>query len=121
MVQQLLWIEILLKGTTGLILLIAPCLFAKSLGLPAIGAPFWPRLVGSLLCGLAGAVILTAWLGRSNATGLAGLAAMNVTVGVIIIAQLAVGSDPLPRRGRVLLWMAAIILCTLSAVEIAWA
>lgn len=120
MVEQILWLEIVLKGAAGLVLLVLPGTFGRLVGLPA-GAPVWPRLLGSVLIGMAAAVALGAWLGRKDGLGIGGLAAVNLAIVVFIAAQLAVGADGLPRRGRALLWLAAAGLALLGLVEIAWA
>ena len=51
MVEQLLWVEMLLKLAAGLVLLIAPTTTAAVLGLPRPGSGFWPRLLGATLVG----------------------------------------------------------------------
>ena len=53
MFHQLLWIEILSKGAVGVLLLVAPRILARALGLPPAAEPFWPRCFGGVLAGLA--------------------------------------------------------------------
>jgi hypothetical protein len=121
MVEQLLWLEIVLKGATGLVLLVLPRTFARLTGMPAAGATVWPRLLGSVLVGMAAAIALGAWIGRADGLGIGGLAAINLAIVVFIAAQLSVGGDGLARRGRALLWLVAAGLALLGLVEIAWA
>ena len=120
MLQQLLWLEIILKGGTGLALLMAPKIVAKTLGLPPVGSAFWPRALGSVLLGTALAVLLGAWLARTNGLGLAGAATINMAAAVSIISELSVGTTGMARRGRWFLWLLAAVLLILSLVEIAW-
>ena len=58
MMQQLLWTEVLLKGGAGLMLAAMPGSVASTLGMPAAGSGFWPRLAGALLLGIACALLL---------------------------------------------------------------
>ena len=120
MVQQLLWLEIILKGGTGLALLLAPSPLARLIGLPPVGAPFWPRALGSVLVGMAVAAAFGVGLGRSNGLGLAGAAVVNVAAAVFIVAELTIGAPGLARRGRLFLWLLAGVLAILSLVELAW-
>jgi hypothetical protein len=121
MVEQLLWLEIILKGSVGVALLVAPRTLSRLLGTAPAASPVWARLLGSVLAGMAVAVVLGIWLKRPDGLGLAGLAAINLTVVVVIAAQLSSGGYGLARRGRALLWLAAAALSLLSLVEIAWA
>jgi hypothetical protein len=118
--QQLLWLEIILKGGTGLALLVMPKAVTRVLGLPPFGSPFWPRALGSVLLGAAIAILLGAWLARSNGLGLAGAATINVAAAVLIISELTVGAPGLARRGRWFLWLLVAVLLGVSLVEIAW-
>lgn len=120
MLQHLLWLEVILKGGTGLVLVVAPTATTRLLGLPTAGAAFWPRALGIVLVGLAIAVSLGAGLGRTNGLGLAGAAWVNVAALVFIVAELTVGGTGLAGRGRVFLWMLAGVLAILSIVELAW-
>ena len=120
MIQQLLWLEIILKGGTGLALLLAPSHLARLIGLPPVGAPFWPRALGSVLVGLAIAAAFGVGLGRANGLGLAGAAVVNVAALVFIVAELTIGAPGLARRGRLFLWLLVGVLAILSLVELAW-
>jgi len=118
--QQLLWLEIILKGGTGLALLLIPKAVTRVLGLPPFGSSFWPRALGSVLLGAAIAILLGAWLARANGLGLAGAATINVAAAVLVISELTVGTAGLARRGRWFLWLLVAVLLLLSLVEIAW-
>ena len=121
MVQQLLWIEIVLKGAVGLLLVIAPKLTARVFGLPAVTAAFWPRLAGSTLLGIAAAILISAWLGKPAAITLPALVAINFASAIVLVAELSVGTAAPARRGRVLLWLVALLLAGLGTTELAYA
>jgi hypothetical protein len=119
MSEQLLWIEACLKLAGGLALTVAPRTLARLLGLPSADQPFWPRLLGALLIGLAAASLLEARM--QGGLGLAGSIAINLAGAAMIGALLILGRAGNTRRGRLLLWLIAGALVVLGLVEIAHA
>jgi hypothetical protein len=119
MSEQLLWIEACLKLAGGLALTVAPRTLARLLGLPSADQPFWPRLLGALLIGLAAASLLEARM--QGGLGLAGSIAVNLAGAAMIGALLILGRAGNTRRGRLLLWLIAGALVVLGLVEIAYA
>jgi hypothetical protein len=117
MSEQLLWIEACLKLAGGLTLTVAPRTLARLLGLPSADQPFWPRLLGALLIGLAAASLLEARM--QGGLGLAGSIAVNLAGATMIGALLILGRAGNTRRGRLLLWLIAGALIVLGLVEIA--
>jgi hypothetical protein len=118
--QQLLWLETLLKLAAGSALLVVPLTTISILGLPP-AASFWPRLVGVALIGIAGALYIEgAWDG-SRGLGLAGLIVINVLSAAALATAAFFGAGSLPRRGALALWMAAVLLFVLALFEIAHA
>ena len=119
MSEQLLWIEACLKLGSGLVLIVAPRTLARLLGLPSADQPFWPRLLGALLIGLAVASLLEVRM--QGGLGLGGSIAVNLAAGAMIGALLILGRAGKTKRGRFLLWLTAVALIVLSLVEIAYA
>jgi hypothetical protein len=121
MTHQLLWIETLLKLAGGLILLFLPITAARTIGLPHGNIGLWPRLVGALLIGIAGALYLEgvklSQL-RHGGLGLGGMALINLTVIFSIGAFLAVDLVKTV-LARLVLWMLMIALTILSVLELA--
>jgi hypothetical protein len=93
MVDELIWLEMLLKGIAGGMLLTAPTMTAAIAGWPRPGAAFWPRLLGALLIGIVAAFLLATAILQPAAT----------------------------RRGRLLTWLLTAGLFLLSLIEIALA
>lgn len=119
MVHTLFWIEIALKGSVGLLLLLIPGIVIRTFGLPAAPNGFWPRIAGALLTGLALATLIQGSLKGVSGLGLAGSIAINIVGAVTIASILIVGGGPPARRGRVLLWALVIALVLLSLFELA--
>jgi hypothetical protein len=114
-VHQLLWLETLLKLAGGTALVLFPLTSIKVLGLPAAASSFWPRLLGAVLIGLAGATFIEgAWEG-SRGLGLAGLIVINVVLAALF------GGGAQTRRGAFALGALVVLLFVLALVEIAHA
>jgi len=119
MAHQLLWIETLLKLSGGLVLLLLPLTSARVLGLPVSTSGFWPRMLGALLVGLAGATFIEGSTSASKGLGLAGMMIINLVGAGTLIALLVLGRAAATGRGRALLWVLAVLLVVLSLFEIA--
>jgi len=117
-VQQLLWLETLLKLTPGLLLALTPLTSLRVLGLPRPDTGFWPRLCGALLVGIAGALFLEG-TSRGHGLGLAGCIIINLCGATVLATLLVLDRGPTSTRGRVVVWALVCALVTLSVVEIA--
>ena len=118
-VQQLLWIETLLKLTGGLVLMLLPLTTIRVLGLQRTDGGFWPRLLGAVLLGLAAASYVEGATPGSRGLGLAGSVLINLSGAGMLIVLLALDRASPSSRGRLLLWIVAVLLVALSFVEIA--
>lgn len=116
--QQLLWLETLLKFTAGVLLALAPLTTLRILGLPRADTGFWPRLVGILLLGLAGALFLEG-TSRGHGLGLAGVVIVNLAGASLLATLLVLESGPTSARGRTAVWAVVCALVSLSVLEIA--
>jgi hypothetical protein len=118
-VQQLLWIETLLKLSAGLALVLVPLSTIKLLGLPPTGSGFWPRLLGALLIGIAGALFLEGSVPGSRGLGLAGCLIVNFCAVSMMGTLLVLEAGPPSARGRAVMWTIVVLLVWLSVLEIA--
>ena len=118
MVQQLLWIEVLLKLAGGVTFALFPLTAAKVLGLPAGGSGFWPRLLGAMLIGLAGAAFIEGRATGAGGLGMAGAVVINLVAAGMLVALLVFQRAAVTWRGKALLWMLAAALVVLGLVEI---
>ena len=117
--QQSLWIEFLLNFFGGLALVVAPLTTIRVLGLPPVPTGFWPRLVGTLLLGISGALFLEGSVPGSRGLGLAGCLIVNFSAVSIMAAMLVLEAGPPSARGRAFLWALIVLLLWLSALEFA--
>ncbi|MGE8942877.1 hypothetical protein ACO2I3_13260 [Leptospira interrogans] len=118
MAQQLLWIEIVLRLIAGVILLILPLVAARVLGLPLPQATLWPRLIGGLMIGMAGAVFLEGSAMSSRGLGLGGLVIINLATAATLAALLVLERASQTKRGRIFLWSLVVSLVGFSLLEL---
>lgn len=115
--QQLLWIETLLKFFPGVLLTIAPLMMSRALGLPRPDSGFWPRVCGALLTGIAAALFLEG-TSAGHGLGLAGVVVINLCGAAVLATMLVLDRGPSSRRGRMAVWLTVCALVTLSVIEI---
>jgi hypothetical protein len=121
MVQQLLWIETLIKLAAGLTLIIVPRGTARLLGLPPADERFWPRLLGAVLIGIAAGALIEARLGSGRGISLGGCIAINLAGAAMLGGLLIPSRTGLTVRGRWFLWALCGVLVLLALIEIAYA
>lgn len=119
MAQQLLWIETVLRFGAGAVLLVLPLTAARILGLPVPQALLWPRLLGALLVGMAAATLLEGGVPDARGLGPGGLLLINLATAGTLVALLVLERASQTRRGKLFLWLVAIVLVALSLLEIA--
>jgi hypothetical protein len=118
-VQQLLWLETLLKFGAGLPLALVPLSTLRLLGLPRPEQGFWPRLCGILLLGLAAATFIEGRAAGSGGLGLAGCIIINLCGAAMLSTLLVMDRGPSAARGRFIVWAVIVVLVVLSLFEIA--
>lgn len=118
--QQLLWFEVFLKAAAGLTLLIAPLTAISIAGVHRPESGFWPRLLGGVILGIAGAVYVTlSFPDARGGLGPAGLIPINLAAAAAMIAPLIMGTAAPSRRGKAFILVNALVLLTLAFLEIA--
>ena len=118
--QQILWLDVMLKAAVGGVLLVAPLMTCSLAGLERPATPFWPRLVGGLVLGIAGAAFVALRLPDARGgLGAAGLIAINLGTAAAILVPLILGSAAPTRRGQVIVVVNLMVLLVLAFAEIA--
>jgi len=123
MVDQLLWLETLLKGSIGLIMMVAPITAAKIAGLPHNNSAFWARLFGASLIGIAAAFAIEGYAQVNAAItarglGLGGAVVINLITILSLLGTL-IFKGVASRRGLLLIWLLTALLAFLMLLEIA--
>ena len=96
--------------------LLFPRPLVEFLGLPAAESTVYPSLFGALLVGIGVALLLQRF--RGQGLGLAGAVSINLCFGAALLIWLAAGELSMPLRGHLLLWVLAVVLFAISAVEL---
>lgn len=116
--DQLLWIETLVKGLAGLGLFLAPTTIIRAFALPASLTPFWPRLLGSLLLAIAVVTFLTGAKLLNDGLGLGALAIFNLIACTFLGGHLFFARAEQARRARALMTLVTITLGALAVAEL---
>jgi len=116
--QQILWIETLVKLASGVVLCLAPATAIRLMGLAPASSPFWPRLTGALLLGLAAATFIEGAWPSAGGLGPAGCASVNLAAAATIAFLNGLGTAAPTRRGAVALWLVTGGLVLLALFEI---
>lgn len=120
--DQLLWIETILKGSIGLIMIFLPITAARIAGFPHGNTSFWPRLFGAALLGIAGAFAVEGYNVAGGAIeakglGLGGAVTINLTAILSLFGTL-IFAGVTTRRGKILIWLMILLLLFLTLFEI---
>lgn len=123
MADQLLWIETLIKGSIGLIMLCLPVTAAKVAGLPHGNNAFWARMFGVALIGVAAAFALEGYSQinhnvSARGLGLGGAIVIN-TITILGLIGAITFRGVTSRRGLLLIWILSLFLIFLTLFEIA--
>jgi hypothetical protein len=116
-------LDALVNFALGILLLLVipfPEQITAFLGVPKIAQAFYPSLFGAVLCGIGMAL----WLESSRehpqqlvGLGLGGAITINLCGGLLLVGWLLFGNLQLPLRGLVFLWIIAVSLVSMSAIE----
>ncbi|MFT3730728.1 MAG: ABC transporter permease [Hyphomicrobium sp.] len=118
--ERILWAEIAIKSTLGLILLLAPLLASSLAGIQRPNTGFWPRLTGALTL----AVAVSIWIGlhfpdARGSIGPAALVPINLISATTLLTTLVLGAAAETRRGKLVVAAGAVVLLALGFLEIA--
>lgn len=93
---------------------------AHRLGVPYTDVKFYPTILGAVLIGIAIALMIEACRKPTcpMGLGLGGAIAINLSGGSMLLFWLLSGMLNLPLRGLVFLWVLAVMLVGISALEL---
>ncbi|MBN1147521.1 MAG: HD domain-containing protein [Anaerolineales bacterium] len=116
----LLFIDALLNLALGALLLFLPLELISALGIPIPESTFYVTLLGAVLFGVGLALLVERFRSALGLTGLGLTGAMliKVCVATALILWLVYGNLDIPRNGQIVLWGLAIILATLTILDI---
>ena len=120
-VRRLLAVDAAVNLALGAALFLAPAGTLDVLGLPRTATAFYPTVLGGVVFGIGLALLAEYRLGSTgvHGLGLAGAIAINGCGGAVLLGWLVLGDLQLPLRGRLVLWLVALLVLGIGALELA--
>ena len=115
--RTLLLVDATINLVLGVLLLFYPSGLVEALGLPVLDSAFYPSVLGGVLFGI-GLALLVAWRGGRHGLGLDGAIAINLCGAGAVAAWLLVAPEVFSPRGRVTLWVVAVLVIGIGLVEL---
>ena len=117
--SRTLIIDAYVNYALGILCILYPFV-AETLGVPVVENSFYPAMLGGVLIGIGIALTIEYYSRQAQIVGLGlvGAVAINLSGAAVLILWLIFGELIIPLRGQVFLWLLAIILVGISAVEL---
>jgi hypothetical protein len=84
--------------------------------MPPVATNFFPNVLGGVLVGIALALLI-AWHGGRHGLGFDGAIAINLCGAGVVAGWLALSPETFPPRGRITLWIIALLVLGIGLVE----
>lgn len=113
-------IDAIINFILGIVLIVYPIQFIRFLGIPEAMSPFYPSLLGAVLCGIALALVIEYYRLPTGLVGLGlgGAVVINICGACILIVMMVRHLVHMPLQGYLFLWILVIALIFLSAIEL---
>ena len=124
MKDRLLILDASINLILGLLLLLVmpfPTQITAWFGVPPVEQAFYPSILGAVLVGIGLSLLIESQRATAKqpaGLGLAGAIAINLCGGLALLGWLVFGSLDLPLRGKIFLWLLALLLVVISGVEL---
>jgi hypothetical protein len=115
--RPLLLADAIVNLLLGVLLLLYPQWLAAALGMPPVATNFFPNVLGGVLFGI-GFALLIAYRGGAQGLGLDGAIAINLCGAGVVAGWLIVAAEAIPPRGRMSLWIIALLVIGIGIVEL---
>lgn len=117
MKHLVLIIDAIINFVLGIFLIIYPIQLIRFLGIPEAISPFYPSVLGAVLCGIALALVIEYY--RSPAgLGLGGAVVINICGAFILIVMMVRHAVHMPFQGYLFLWILVVVLIFVSVIEL---
>lgn len=116
----LLIIDGLVNLILGALLLLVPVGIIRFLGLPLTNTHFYPSILGAVLFGI-GVALFIELAGnpkKIRGLGLGGAIVINMIGSFVLIGWLIFGNLVVPLKGRIILWIIAVVVFSIGIVEL---
>ncbi len=118
--QILLVVDAIINFALGILLIVFPKDFLVILGAPIPSNTFYARILGAVLLGIGLALLLERFQDRNRMAGLGigGAILINICGAGALVFLLLFGRLDIPLRGYIILWCIALIVISISVIEI---
>ena len=118
--QILLTVDGIVNLVLGAALLLFPASSVTLLGLPQTNTYFYASILGAVLVGIGAALFIELFgaAGHIRGLGIGGAIAINVFGGGAVLAWLLAVPLALPLRGKVVLWLIAVVVLGIALAEL---
>lgn len=116
--RRLLLADALINVILGVLLVAYPQRLVLMLGLPEVRTAFYPTVLGGVLVGVAVALFVS-YRGGAHGLGLDGAIAINFCGAGVVAVWLLVAPGQFSAAGRITLWIVAIGVVGIGAIELA--
>ena len=116
MQRPLLLADSIINLVLGALLLLYPQWLVEALGMPGVATEFFPNVLGGVLLGI-GLALFISYRGGSHGLGLDGAIAINLCGAGVVAGWLVLAPHAIPPRGKITLWIIAILVIGIGLVE----
>ena len=120
MKHMVLIIDAIINFVLGIVLIVYPIQLIRFLGIPEAMSPFYPSLLGAVLCGIALALVIEYYRSPTGLVGLGlgGAVVINICGAFILIVMMVRHAVHMPLQGHLFLWILVVVLIFISAIEL---
>jgi len=118
--QILLVADAIINFALGILLFVFPENLLRFLGAPIPSETFYARILGAVLLGIGMALVLERFQDRIGLAGLGigGAILINIFGAGALVFWLLFGTMDIPLRGHIILWIIALIVISISVIEL---
>lgn len=120
MKHLVLIIDAIINFVLGIFLIIYPIQLIRFLGIPEAISPFYPSVLGAVLCGIALALVIEYYRSPAGLVGLGlgGAVVINICGAFILIVMMVRHAVHMPFQGYLFLWILVVVLIFVSVIEL---
>jgi len=110
MKHMVLIIDAIINFVLGIVLIVYPVQLIRFLGVPEAMSPFYPSLLGAVLCGIALALVIEYYRSPTGLVGLGlgGAVVINICGAFMFIVLMVRHALHMPFQGYIFLWILVV-------------
>lgn len=119
--KKILLVDAAVNFLLGIILIIYSDGIVSALGIPSAESSFYPNILGAVFIGITLALVIECFRrpDGSAGLGLTGAIVINLCAVAMLVIWLLFGGLNIPSKGRIFLWVLAVIVVIVIIIELA--